>query len=64
MEAEGIKAVKELVGKNVQGNNILDNLNRAHQLKENRYDNNESNIREYDPKKILVFDHLWTYKIQ
>jgi hypothetical protein len=39
------------LAKNVQGNNILDNLNRAHQLKENRYDNNESNIREYDPNR-------------
>ena len=26
MESEGIKAVKELAGKNVQGKNILDNL--------------------------------------
>ena len=26
MEAEGIKAVKELVAKNAQGKNILDNL--------------------------------------
>jgi hypothetical protein len=26
MESEGIKAVKELVAKNIQGKNILDNL--------------------------------------
>ena len=33
MESEGIEAVKELVAKNVQGKNILDNLHRSHQTK-------------------------------
>src|SRR5688572_1718006 len=37
MESEGIKAVKELAAKNVQGKNILDNLHRGHQSK-NEYD--------------------------
>ena len=50
MESEGIKAVKELVKKNVQGKNILDNLDRSCQYK-NGYDD-ESNIqKEYDPKR-------------
>ena len=44
MESEGIKAVKELAAKNVQGRNILNNLHhRSLQSKENRYDNDESN---------------------
>jgi hypothetical protein len=47
MESEGIKAVKELVAKNVQGKNVLDHLYRSHQSK-NCYDD-ESNIKEYDP---------------
>lgn len=51
MEAEGIEAVKELVAKNVQENNILDNFNCARQIKRKRYDNNESSIREYDPNR-------------
>ena len=36
MESEGIKAVKELAAKNVQGKDILDNL--KNQSKENGYD--------------------------
>ena len=35
MESEGIKAVKELAAKNVQGKNILDNIQDNHQSKEN-----------------------------
>lgn len=35
LESEGIKAVKELVAKNVQGKNILDNIHGSHQSKEN-----------------------------
>jgi DNA-binding transcriptional regulator LsrR (DeoR family) len=42
MESEGIKAVKELVAKNVQGKNILDNLHRS-QFKNG--DDNDSNIQ-------------------
>ncbi|HSF51340.1 MAG TPA: LuxR C-terminal-related transcriptional regulator [Nitrososphaeraceae archaeon] len=42
MESEGIKAVKQLVSKNVQGKNILDNRNNNRQSK-NRYDYDESN---------------------
>jgi hypothetical protein len=52
LESEGIKIVKELVAKNVQEKNILDNnLHRSlHQSKGNDYDYNESNnIKEYDP---------------
>ena len=49
MENEGIKVVKELVAKNVQGKNVLDNLYRSHQSK-NGYDD-ESNIKEYDPNR-------------
>ena len=49
MESEGIKAVKELVAKNVQGKNILDNLNNNHQSK-NGYQDDES-IKEYDPSR-------------
>ena len=49
MESESIKAVKELVTKNVQGKNSLCNLHPS-QSKENRYDNDESNNiqQEYD----------------
>ena len=50
IESEGIKAVKELEQKRVQGKNILDNFyHRNHQsTKENGYDNDRSNIKEYD----------------
>ncbi|MGE5634790.1 MAG: helix-turn-helix transcriptional regulator [Deltaproteobacteria bacterium] len=47
LESEGIKAVKELVAKNEQGKNILDNLHCSHQSK-NGYEDDESNIKEYD----------------
>ena len=53
-ESEGIKAVKELVAKNVQGKNIIDNLHRSHQSKENRYydDDSNNNIQqEYAPNR-------------
>jgi hypothetical protein len=52
IESEGIKAVKELVSKNIQRKNILDNLhpNQSHQSKESEYDNNEPN-KEYDPNR-------------
>ena len=43
MESEGIKAVKELVTKNVQGKNILDNL---HSQSKKGYDYDKSNIKE------------------
>ena len=33
MESEGIKAVRELVAKNIQGKNILDSLHCSHQSK-------------------------------
>jgi Homeodomain-like domain len=47
MESEGIKAVKELVAKNAEGKNVLDNLTNNHQSK-----NDESNIKkEYDPNR-------------
>ncbi|HSF51074.1 MAG TPA: HTH domain-containing protein [Nitrososphaeraceae archaeon] len=46
MESEGIKAVKELVAKNTQGKNILDNLN--NQSKNDESDNIQ---KEYDPNK-------------
>jgi DNA-binding transcriptional regulator LsrR (DeoR family) len=42
MESDGIKAVKKLVAKNIQGKNILDNRNNNRQSK-NRYDYDESN---------------------
>jgi hypothetical protein len=43
MESEGIKSVKELAAKNVQGKNILDNLR-------NQSENDESNFKKkYDP---------------
>ena len=43
MEAEGVKALKDLASKNVQGKNILDNLR-------NQSKNDKSNIKkEYDP---------------
>jgi hypothetical protein len=50
MESEGIKAVKELVAKNIEEKKILDKINNGHsQSKENGYnDNDESNI----PAKI------------
>ena len=53
MESEGIKAVKGLVAKNVQGKNILNNHHhRSRQsTKENGYDNDGSNIKEYDPNR-------------
>jgi len=53
MESEGIKAVKELVAKNVQGKNILDNLHHQSRQSKNRCDNDESdNIQpEYDPNR-------------
>ena len=45
MESEGIKAVKELASKNVQGKNILNNLR-------SRSNNDESKIqKEYDPNR-------------
>ena len=44
MESEGMKAVKELAVKNVQGKNILDNLR-------NQSENGESNFKEYDPNR-------------
>ena len=47
MESKGIKTVKELVAKKVQGKNILENLHRSHHSK-NAYDD-ESKIREYNP---------------
>jgi hypothetical protein len=37
MESEGIKAVKELISKDVQGKNILNNLCQSRQSKENGY---------------------------
>ena len=43
MESEGIKVVKELTSKNVQGKNVLDNLRSQ---SKNEYDDS---IREYDP---------------
>ena len=43
MESEGIKAVKDLASKNVQGKNVLDNLRSQ---SKNEYDDS---IREYDP---------------
>jgi hypothetical protein len=39
MESEGIKSVKELAAKNVQGKNILDNLR-------NQSENDESNFKK------------------
>ena len=47
MESEGIKAVKDLVAKNVQGKNILDNL-RSHQSKNDESDNIK---KEYYPNR-------------
>ena len=45
MESEGIKAVKELASKNVQGKNILNNLR-------SRSNNDESKIQnDYDPNR-------------
>jgi DNA-binding NarL/FixJ family response regulator len=45
MESEGIKTVKELASKNVQGKNILNNLR-------NQSKNEESNFKEkYDPNR-------------
>jgi hypothetical protein len=44
MENEGIKSVKELAAKNVQGKNILDNLR-------NQSENDESNFKGYDPNR-------------
>jgi hypothetical protein len=45
MESEGIRAVKELASKNVQGKNILDNLR-------NQSKNEESNFKEeYDTNR-------------
>ena len=46
MESEGIKAVKELAAKNIQGKNILDNL--RNQSKNDEFDNIE---KEYDPNR-------------
>ena len=47
MESEGIKSVKELAAKNVQGKNILDNLR-------NQSENDESNFKKkYDPYRRL-----------
>ena len=44
-----LKAVKELVAKNVQGKTILDNLHSSHKSK-NGYDDDES-IKEYYPNR-------------
>ena len=44
MESEGIKAVKELVAKNVQGKNILDNLR-------NQSKNDVYTKEEYNPNR-------------
>ena len=47
MESEGIKSVKELAAKNVQGKNILDNPR-------NQSENDESNFKKkYDPYRRL-----------
>ena len=50
MESEGIKKVKDLAAKNVQGKNILDNLHRSHQST-NGCNDDVSNIKEYDPNR-------------
>jgi len=44
MESEGIKVVKELVAKNVQGKNILENLR-------NQSKNDEYSKEEYNPNR-------------
>ena len=44
MESEGVKTVKELVAKNVQGKNILDNLR-------NQSKNDEYSKEEYNPNR-------------
>ena len=43
-ESEGVKTVKELVAKNVQGKNILDNLR-------NQSKNDEYSTEEYNPNR-------------
>jgi hypothetical protein len=49
MESESIKAVKELAAKNVEGKNILDNLQRISQSNNNNESNNFK--KEYDPNR-------------
>ena len=46
MESEGIKAVKELLAKNVQGKNILNNL-----LSRSKNDESDNIEKEYDPNR-------------
>ena len=46
MESEGIKSVKELAAKNVQGKNILNNL-----LSRSKNDESDNIKKEYDPKR-------------
>ena len=50
MESEGIKELKGLVAKNIQGKNILNDHHKSSHQSKNRYDDDESNNiqQEYD----------------